>query len=1176
MSDQPARPWRRLAASAIGPIGILFGLYLLLGIGVVAPRITTDGLLYLAETRSAVLDGDLDLADEYRFDPAIQIPGASEGRREFLPRDLDGRFLHTANEGIIVLFAPFILVGHVFAELIAATGGPASMDGYDLPYVLAIGFGTNAMVAFALALLVAYARRYVGLAAAAGGAAAIWVGSSLFHWSVFRPGHAHAPAVLLEALFVVLFLARARDPRDRASWLAMGAIWGLAVTVRPITGMYAIVPLLWLAWLAAVPLVDALRNGARGRGLLPVVAAGLRQTVPAGVLFLAGGLVGRLPQVALTGDVSLAGSEYYSESGFLGGFDGGGPLAGLASLMFDPSQGTLFWVPLVALAIAGLAWYWRRDRLITIAGLIWVAAIWAVVSMLGYPERFGGPTYASRHLVEATPVYVLGAAGLVQLIRAGVHAVARHRPRVATIVAWSVLASTASWGAIQYIAAELVPGAAERNPIARMGQVLGNLPSLRRLWVGGSAGEPEPGVAFIGGRLAAGLGDRGDLGELALGLIILVILGAAWAAFARVGVGWALASAAPSLPNDEATAPPPGRRTGSWRVNAGVWAGRAAWVVAFVVVLGAVAPALVRPRLAEPADSAISRWTAGVGRPADGKVERISLGSSQSGNEVVSPPFVEPGVPDLQAASAPAGFATVTADGLSARIQPPNGWSALTGLRFDIEPLGQAAGLVIELRRAGDEAAALLVDVPPGALTTPSVRVATPLALAGPASVASPAVDIRIRPSGSAAAPRLGVTATGEVSLTPEGIATPIAPEVRIAGQPLFDGTVVSLPSQASIDVRADGWARMRVGPWGPDVMLRYASRQTGWSFPGPSTFPGTWTDSVIKASPSGAGLEFRIDAPWPIHAATASVMVSALERGTPAMVALAGSGDGSTFESLTTFAPLPVVRQQHLTGQFEPADGTTSVWFAVDLVGEPTTTGLNAVWFDLELAPPETTLATLASIDSRELEIVPAPAAPGVATSPVTIDVSVEPSVVEAIAWSANDAIGATFSSSGPVPLLLLGVGLLATAWFAIRSVGRTAAVGLLVLALVAAGTGIAGLPRTVLLPRTQALADGTLEGSTVRGRAIVASVRGATYISPIISIPVGSRLDNVSAAGRVRGSRVSIRSVATDGTPGPWEDPAAGMQTEADGLQVRVEFLAVGSRLERIRIDYRPPLGG
>lgn len=1160
MIDPPAGLRQRIAAGAVGPIGLMLGLYLLLGIGVVGPRITTDGLLYFAEARSAVLDGDLDVADEYRFDPTLQIPGASEGRREFLPRDLDGRFLHTANEGMVVLFAPLILAGHVVAGLIAALGGAVSMDGYDLPYVLAVGFGTNAMVAIGLAILVGYVRRYVGLAAAAGGAAAIWVGSSLLHWSVFRPGHAHAPAVLLEALFVVLFLARARDPRDRAAWLAMGAVWGLAVSVRPITGLYAIVPLFWLGWLAARPIVEAVReavrHGVAGRGiasaLAPALMGAVRLTLPAGLLFLAGGLVGRLPQVAMTGDLSLAGSAYYEESGYLGSPGGDNPLAGVSSLLLDPSQGTLWWVPLVPLAIIGLAWYWRRDRLVTVAGLLWVVAIWVVVGMLGYPQRFGGPTYASRHLVEATPIYVLGAAGLVPLVRAAVASLAAGRHRLGTIAAAALLASTAAWGFIQYIASEAVPGAAGLDPLARMARILSGPGSLRRLLVGGPAGAPEPGPAFVGGRVAVGLGEGNNAAEVAIALVMLVGLGIAAAAIGRVGLAWVVA-ARPAAAEGRGA-------------DAARWGGRAAWVLVAAIAVALVAPTIGRPRLAEPAaDRAISTWVAGTGRPAEGRIERIVLGSSPTGNEVVSPPPAEPGAPDPNVAQPVAvAFADLPADGLSATIRPAVGWSALTGVRFTVEAASPepTVGLVLELRRAPDEEPALILDVPAGDLHEGAVTVASPLALTPATPGVQPAIDVRFRPSGQGIPPRIGVTAAGEVALVPEGISTATTPEVRLGGQPLFDAAAaVSLPSQASIDVRADDRARMRVGPWTPGLLLRNATGQTGWSLPGPSADPGTWTDSVIKTAAGGGSLVVRVDAPWPIRSATASVMLTSLVRELPAAVAIDGSTDGSSFAALATYEPESIVRQQLATGQLSPSADTTSVWFAIDLVGGPATTGINALWFDLQLAPPEGTTALLASIPSRQLDVSPMPVGSSGAAPPVTVDVAVDPSVAERVAWTANDAIRAAISAPGPLLFLLLAVGLLGAAWFAARAAGRAAAVGLLALAVVAAGSGDAGLPRSVLLPRTQSLEDGVLDG--------------AMYVSPIISIPVGSSVDRVAVDGQVDGATISVRTVATDGTPGPWVDPGAGVPADGDGLQVRVEFGSAGSRVDRIKVDFRPPLG-
>ena len=1164
---------RRVRAASIrpiGPIGLLLGMYVVLGIAVVGPRITTDGLLYLAESRSAVLDGDVDVADEYRFDPALQIPGASEGRREFLPRDLDGRFFHTANEGMIVLFAPLLLVGHVVAGPIAALGGPVSMDGYDLPYVLAIGFGTNAMVALALTLLAGYARRYVGLAAAAGGAGAIWVGSSLLHWSVFRPGHAHAPAVLLEALFVVLFLARGRDPRDRAAWLAMGAVWGLAVSVRPITGLYAIVPLLWLAWLVGRPVFDAIGERRLGRAVVPALVDRFRLILPAGLLFVAGGLVGRLPQFALTGDVSIAGSAYYEESGFLDG-TGSGPLNGLASLLLDPSQGTLWWVPIVPLAILGLAWYWRRDRLVAVAGLLWVGAIWVFVGMLGYPQRFGGPTYASRHLVEATPIYVLGAAGLVPLIRAAIRTLARGRGVAAgTIVGAGLLVATAAWGAIQYVATEVVPGAAGLDPITRMARILSNLPSLRRLLVTGPPGDPQPGVAFIGGRLAGGLDDRGAVSEAALALVILAGLGLAWAAIARLGIRWVLAPSEPGLPVASAGDHVKGRRPDVAR-----WAGRAAWVVAATIALALIAPAIVRPRLAgQEGDRAIATWTAGAGPPVDGRVQRIVVGSSPTGNRVVSPPFVEPGAPKPGASlPAPVAFADVPAGGLSGAVESAADWSALTGLRFTVDgATTTTGGLVVELRRSNRAKPALLVGIPAATVRAGVVTVATPLALEPSTSDEAMRVEVRIRPSRDGPPPRLGVTASGELALEPLGIPTPHVPDVRLAGQPLFGSPPVSLPSQASIEVAADGRARMRVGPWNTELLLRSATEQTGWSFPGPSADPGTWTDSVIKTSRARTPLVLRVDAPWPIRTATLTTMISSFVREVPAAVVLSGSGNGSTFRPLTTFEPAPVVRQQDASATLTPNSPATSVWFGLDLVGTPGTTGVNAVWFDLELVPPEGMLTSLTSATAGQLDVA---AGTGVPTPQVTVDGAVDPTIVERVAWAANDVATRAISAPGPLLLLLIAAGLVAAAYGVFRSAGRVPAVGIFVLAVTFLGISVAGMPRTVLVPRTQALADGTLDGAIGDGSSIVATSAGATYVSPIISIPVGSSVDRVTASGRLGTARVTVRTVATDGAAGQWLDPTGSLRTEADGLQVRVEFESKGARLDRIRIDYRPPLG-
>ena len=231
----------------------LFGLYVVLSIGFVIPRITGDGVAYYAQTRSLLLDGDLDLAGEYAIPVERYAPGGDPGPRAVVPRDAQGAFEHDANLGMAVLLGPFLVLGHLATALTGAISSalgapvpPFSMDGFDTPLVLGVAFGANALVAAGLAILVAALRPIVGTGVAILAATLTWLGTALFYWSTQRPAHAHAPTVFLECLFVALFITRARNVRDPAAWLALGILLALLVTTRPLTIAYAVIPAAYL------------------------------------------------------------------------------------------------------------------------------------------------------------------------------------------------------------------------------------------------------------------------------------------------------------------------------------------------------------------------------------------------------------------------------------------------------------------------------------------------------------------------------------------------------------------------------------------------------------------------------------------------------------------------------------------------------------------------------------------------------------------------------------------------------------------------------------------------------------------------------------------------------------------------------------------------------------------
>jgi hypothetical protein len=74
---------------------------------------------------------------------------------------------------------------------------------------------------------------------------------------------------------------------------------------------------------------------------------------------------------------------------------------------------------------------------------------------------------------------------------------------------------------------------------------------------------------------------------------------------------------------------------------------------------------------------------------------------------------------------------------------------------------------------------------------------------------------------------------------------------------------------------------------------------------------------------------------------------------------------------------------------------------------------------------------------------------------------------------------------------------------------------------------------------------------------------------------VPVGSRVEAVAVDGPTGAGPIEVRGVAADGTAGAWQDAGNPFTTEADGLQVRVG-LAPGERVDRIRLEIRPPIGG
>jgi len=957
---------RRLRQVQIGPFAALFAVYLILGVFAVIPRITADGVAYYAETRSLVLDGDLDLANEYAVPIERYSPLGDAGPRAIVPRDLDGSFNHDVNLGIVVLLGPFFLAAHAVAALLGALSGaignaaPFAMDGFSRIYVLAIAFGTNALVAAGLGLLASHLAPLVGRGVAIAAACMIWLGSSLFFWSTQRPAHAHAPLVVIECLFVVLFLSRGRSTRDALAWLVMGALWGLMLTVRPIAGFYAAVPAAFLLLEAARAWRAWTTGGTAGPTRAREALVLLTPPLVAGALFLVGSLLGRLPQLVFAGDTSILGSGYYTDTSYIGGAIGSNPLGGLASLMFDPLQGVAWWIPIVPLSFVGLLWIWRRDRMTAVAAATWAALIWGFAALLDPPERFGGFGLVSRHLVEATPVYVIGMAGLLAAVRdlagrpGGLGAIP-FRLMAAAVTA--VLVGAVGWGILTQVA-ESVTDVTGQVPADRVATVLGRPQVLGRLWYSPLTHSPANGKVEIGGHLAAGIlnADPAELSTAGVQLGWLTIVGLAailpmaWAArrFRRADpIAWHRPSIR-ELPSRVAALGPVG--------------------LAGLLVLGLAAPAFAQPRTDRDGQAVTVRtWDGRAARRPPGIVTSITYGFSPTGNGVVRPPRPARSTSLSDPITSTRGTFAPVGAGREAIVLAPFDWDVITEV-------------IVWFGPTFDPAAAAEVAIGPSDSPDASMKqvlTAKDLAL-GAVSVKLPQLvrlfdnvplRLTVKPVGDAPVPDVSIHGNGSLAWQLRGMRALRLPSLAAGGIPLVQtaDAFYTIPESASLVIDETG-SRMRIGPWGPEQILRW-SNHPGWLLPGPTTLPGTWGDSTAPGV-SEEPLVVPVDAPFPITSLTAHAIVTRYTDSPAAdsRITIETSLDGLAWQPLAEAAPAALRRQEAVAGQVSPPAATSRVLVRIGLAGPAGSIGLNGLWFDLTLAPSSSAIGTVASEDVEVL----------------------------------------------------------------------------------------------------------------------------------------------------------------------------------------------------------------
>jgi hypothetical protein len=364
-----------------------------------------DGIGYAAMLRSAVVDHDLDLRNEFAhlsagmladaggfpapimrraraaagIDPTYQTPA---------PDPVTGRLPAYYSVGPAIAWAPAYLVTHAVMRAAA----PAAATGYGGAYYVAIAlssllFGVAGVVlAYRLARIVAPERESFWAALAL-----VWA-APLVYYLYLAPDYSHALTAFTAGWF---FLAwwNTRHADRVVVWFAWGGLAGVLFLAR------------WNDVVLALP-VFALEAAGLLRRRWPRGGAGaMGRLLVCKTAAAAGFLLFAAPQLGawqvFHGRPWVRYPEHYA----------GLPVHGLVSTLFSDRHGLFVWTPIAVPAVLGLVLLLRRRRELAAVALASLALL--VLANCVAKDWWGGAAFGMRRLVSGTPLFALGLAAFL-------------------------------------------------------------------------------------------------------------------------------------------------------------------------------------------------------------------------------------------------------------------------------------------------------------------------------------------------------------------------------------------------------------------------------------------------------------------------------------------------------------------------------------------------------------------------------------------------------------------------------------------------------------------------------------------------------------------------------------------------------------------------------------------
>ena len=330
-----------------------------------------DALWYFGYLRSALVDGDFDLYEE------------------FVLRNPHGMYLPPPAAPIFYLGTPlFDLPAALLVRPIALILGRAGIlpggDGYGPLEIGAATWSPMMLAVGAVALTHRLSRRYAGGPSSAIAASAWLFASPMAFFAFVWPGYPHPAGAFLAAAFLLVWAREDAAPSAYRYGL-LGLLGGALALAHPQDVLYF-----------ALPAMDLAGSMLRGERL-----AGIRR----GAALAGGAIAAFAPQLAAW--IRTSGRwlpHVYAEIG--DPFRWSRPA--FLDVLFSGYNGLFTWTPLALFAVAGI-FLLRRDHPRVFRGLLAILLLewWAIAS---YGYWWGGASLGARYFLSVWPVLGVGLA----------------------------------------------------------------------------------------------------------------------------------------------------------------------------------------------------------------------------------------------------------------------------------------------------------------------------------------------------------------------------------------------------------------------------------------------------------------------------------------------------------------------------------------------------------------------------------------------------------------------------------------------------------------------------------------------------------------------------------------------------------------------------------------------